>query len=65
MLKNFFDIRKDSREIFEGLEVAKHEKLCREWMNQWPVLFLTFKDVATNTFQNLYNQLVYNISVLK
>lgn len=46
MLKNFFDIRKDSRSIFEGLEIAKYQALCDQWMNQYPVLFLSFKDVA-------------------
>lgn len=64
MLKNFFDIRKDSKPIFEGLEITKYEELCKEWMNQWPVLFLSLKDVANNTFQGAYDQLVYSISNL-
>ena len=34
MLESFFDIRKDSKELFEGLEIAKHQSLCDEWMNQ-------------------------------
>ena len=45
MLEAFFDIRKDSKGIFADLEIMKHEELCAEWMNQWPVLFLSFKDV--------------------
>ena len=64
MLKNFFDIRKDSRALFEGLTVSEHEELCREWMNQWPVLFISFKDVANSTFEASYDQLAYNISSL-
>lgn len=64
MLKNFFDIRKDSRAVFAGLAVTEHEELCREWMNQWPVLFLSFKDVANNAFSTSYEQLAYNISSL-
>ena len=64
MLKNFFDIRKDSRAVFAGLVVTEHEELCREWMNQWPVLFLSFKDVANNAFSISYEQLAYNISSL-
>lgn len=64
MLKNFFDIRKDSRDIFEGLEISGHVDVCREWMNRYPVLFLTFKDLAKDTFDDSYNQLVYNISSL-
>lgn len=29
MLASFFDIRKDSRELFEGLEIAGNVFLCR------------------------------------
>ena len=64
MLKNFFDIRKDSRSIFEGLEIAKYQALCDQWMNQYPVLFLSFKDVACMHFEDSYEQLSYNISNL-
>ena len=28
MLANFFDIRKNSKEIFEGLEICDHQTLC-------------------------------------
>ena len=31
--------------IFEGLEILDDKDFCAEWMNQWPVLFLTLKDV--------------------
>ncbi len=44
MLASFFDIRKDSRTIFEGLEISKNTALCDEWMNQYPTLFLSFKE---------------------
>lgn len=64
MLQTFFDIRKDSRSLFQGLEIAGDEKLCSEWMNQWPVLFLTFKDVAGNQFSSSYHQLAFCISSL-
>ena len=33
MLESFFDIRKDSKELFDGLEIAEHQVLCDEWMN--------------------------------
>lgn len=45
MLANFFDIRKNSAPMFQGLEIAQNEALCEEWLNQWPTLFLTFKRV--------------------
>ncbi len=57
MLASFFDIRKDSRELFEGLEITKNQELCAEWMNQWPVLFVTLKDVNGLDFQDAYGML--------
>lgn len=64
MLQAFFDIRKDSRFLFCGLEIAGDDRLCSEWMNRWPVLFLTFKDVAGNGFRSSYHQLAFCISSL-
>ena len=57
MLANFFDIRKDSQAMFEGLEIAQNTALCREWMNQWPVLFLSFKRVDGLDFGSAYEML--------
>ena len=34
MLASFFDIRRDSRDLFEGLKIAEDQKLCELWMNQ-------------------------------
>ena len=57
MLAEFFDIRKDSRALFEGLAVSMNQELCKEWMNGYPVLFLTFKDVGGNTFDSAFGML--------
>ena len=64
MLANFFDIRKDSQEMFEGLEISKNTALCSEWMNQWPVLFLTFKDVDGLTFASAKEMLLNRIAAI-
>lgn len=64
MLAEFFDIRKDSRKMFEGLEIAKDTELCAEWMNQWPVLFLTLKDVEGAKFDGAYGLLEQTIAKL-
>lgn len=55
MLKNFFDIRKDSRAIFEGLDIMCHEDFCKKWMNQSPVIFISFKDVDGLSFESAYD----------
>ena len=57
MLANFFDIRKDSKAMFEGLEISKNETLCSEWMNQWPVLFISFRLVDGLNFQSAFGML--------
>ena len=57
MLYHFFDIQKDSKALFQGLEVSKNIELCNKWMNQYPTIFLSFKDVFGRTFENAYGQL--------
>ena len=54
MIENFFDIRRDSRALFEGLDISKHEAFCAKWMNKYPVLLLTLKDVEALTFKMAY-----------
>ena len=57
MLDNFFNIRKDSKNIFTELEVAGQDALCREWMNRWPVIFVSFKQVDGLDFASAYEML--------
>ena len=64
MLESFFDIRKDSRKLFEGLEVAERQKLCDEWMNQYPTVFVSFRQVDGLNFAGAYDMLIWVISEL-
>lgn len=64
MLESFFDIRKDSKKLFDGLEISHQKNLCEKWMNQWPVVFLSLKNVDGIHFSDTYQQLVYEISLL-
>jgi len=57
MLENFFDIRKDSRKLFDGLEISKRQDLCAEWMNQYPTIFISFRKVDGLTFTSAYEML--------
>lgn len=57
MLSNFFSIRKESRSIFEGLKITEHEEFCKKWMNQYPVLFVSFKDAEADEFDIAYDKL--------
>lgn len=64
MLASFFDTRRENRDLFKGLKVAKDQKLCQGWMNQWPVIFLSFKDVGGECFEDAYGLLQSVISQL-
>jgi len=57
MMENFFSIRKNSESIFEGLAIMGHEYFCKEWMNQYPVLFISFKDAEADEFDVAYAKL--------
>ena len=70
MLDTFFDIRKNSRALFEGLAITKDQGLCEKWMNQWPTVFVSFRQVDGLNFSaacgmlnlaiaNLYKQHLY------
>lgn len=48
----FFDICKDTRQLFEGLEVSYNKDLCALWQNQWPVISLTLKEVDSDNFHD-------------
>lgn len=57
MMENFFNIRKESSALFEGLAVARREEFCKSWMNQYPILFISFKDVEGEDFEGAYKML--------
>lgn len=57
MLAEFFDIRKDSRPIFSGLKIADNKELCKAWMNQWPVIHVTFRSVFGSCFKDAYSMI--------
>lgn len=58
MMENFFNIRKDSKNLFENLAIAKHKTFCKEWMNQYPVLYISFKDAESETYEVAYAKLM-------
>ena len=62
MLAYFFDIRKDSRKLFEDLKISRDIELCQRWMNQYPTLFISFKDVDGLNFQSAMKMLRNQIS---
>ena len=65
MMESFFSIfKKDSREVFNGLDVMNHKTFCDEYMNQYPVLFISFKDVEGLNFSGAYGMLSVTLADL-
>jgi len=57
MLESFFDCSRDSRAVFDGLAIFRHTEFCDAWMNQYPVIFLTLKDVEGIDFSGALGML--------
>ena len=49
MLKCFFEIGTDPS-LFDGLYISKNRELCKQHMGQYPVIFLSLKDVEGLSF---------------
>lgn len=64
MLAEFFDIRKDNKTLFQDLKIMEDVELCDKWMNKWPTLFLTLKNVNGRKFDNAYGMLKDTIATL-
>ena len=62
MLANFFDMQQDKIERFCGLKISQNTELCSQWMNQWPVLFLSFKEVDGTVFDHAFNLLKFTLA---
>ena len=58
MLAEFFDMQKDSSDIFSGLKIMENRELCGYWMNKYPVIFLNFKRADADTFPKALQQLL-------
>ncbi|MCD7949328.1 MAG: ATP-binding protein [Erysipelotrichaceae bacterium] len=59
MMAEFFDIKKDSKDLFKDTNIMKTE--YASYINQYPTIFLTFKD-ANDTKENVISYLKKQIS---
>ena len=58
MMESFFDIGKNSSEVFRERNIfLNHPEFCAEWMNQYPTLFVSFKDIEGLTFETALKKL--------
>lgn len=64
MLASFFDIRRNSKALFDGLEIADDTEICEKWMNQWPAIFVSFRRIDGLNFTDACEVLSMVISEL-
>lgn len=64
MLDAYLDIRKDSKQLFYGLEISQNQVLCSEWMNKYPTIFVSFRQVEGLDFKGAYDMLTVVIANL-
>ena len=57
MFRDFLDIRQDSRKIFENLEIMAHIDVVDNYMNKYPVIFLSLKEIYGESFVNTFRNL--------
>ena len=63
MLKYYFDIKEDNKDLFKGLNIEK-SKLFEKHLNKYPVIFLTFTEIGSKTWEDTYNDIKIKISRL-
>ncbi len=62
MIRSFFDINRNSKTLFEELDISRHDEFCAKWQNQYPVLSITLKDTEALTFNTAYAKLKNTIA---
>ena len=53
MLRYFFDITKDSKELFEGKKIMQETEEYTNKLNSYPVIYITLKDVMDGSFEDM------------
>lgn len=57
MFRDFLDVRRDNRGLFDGLKIMDHPDTVESFMNRYPVIFLSLKEVFGNDFPAIYANL--------
>lgn len=54
MFRDFLDIRQKSESIFAGLKVMGNTDVVEKYMNQYPVIFISLKEVFGDSFEKVF-----------
>ncbi|MBR2259203.1 MAG: AAA family ATPase [Blautia sp.] len=53
MFRDFLDIRQNSDDIFHGLKIMDEPDLVKDFMNRYPVVFLSLKEVFGESYDRI------------
>lgn len=62
MFRDFLDIRQNSTDIFKNLKIMEYPDVVNEYMNQYPVVFLSLKEVFGESFEEVLQNLKIVVS---
>ena len=54
MIRDFLDIRQDSTDIFDGLKIMNSKDAVENYMNKYPVIFISFKEMYGESFNSVF-----------
>ncbi|MBE5846018.1 MAG: hypothetical protein E7302_18010 [Butyrivibrio sp.] len=57
MFRDFLDIRQKSLDIFDGLGIMENPYIVENYMNRYPVIFLSLKEIYGEGFENTFRNL--------
>ena len=63
MFRDFLDIRQDSHDIFDGLEIMNYKNVVDEFMNRYPVVFVSLKELYGSSYESVFQN--YKILISK
>src|SRR3989339_1493291 len=64
MLKYFLDLREDNQPLFQHLNIEKEKTLCQRHQNQYPVIYLTLKDIKEPNYERMYEKFQWLLAEL-
>ena len=53
MLRYFFDIRKNSKDLFADKKIMKEDEYYTSKLNSYPVIYITLKDVMDSSYEDM------------
>jgi hypothetical protein len=57
-------LKKGAEDFFEGLNIKNHPEFCTKHQNKYPVLFISFKDIGGETFEEAFTKIKIEFSKL-